>query len=411
MRLLNIMNKALTARLFCYIGHSTDHLFMLLYPTAVLAMGASFEGSYAELLALATPGYIAFGAGSIPAGWLGDKWRATTMLAIFFIGTGLAAIFTGFAESKWHLGIGLTLIGLFASIYHPVGMNVLVANAEKLGKSMGLNGMSGSLGTAAAPAVAGFCTDMWGWRAAFFAPGAVAIGIGIAFLCLVSEAQAKTPQKTHRTEGDVTRRTLIRVFSFLAIAVMCNGLIYNATSVSLPELFQEKLTGQGSALTQIGLLVTVVYSFAAFAQLLIGHLIDQYRLRTVLITVLTMQVPFLFFLSQASGWPLLPAAIAAVFLNIGSIPIADTLIARYCTETWRATVYGVKFVFSLGVSALAVPLVSYMHALGGSTAPLFAILSGGALVIAVASIVLPRKRASASPVPASTVSEAPPQSL
>src|SRR5690606_29784565 len=107
-----LRNHALIARLFCYIGHGTDHLFMLLYPTAVLAMGSVFDASYAELLALATPGYIAFGAGSIPAGWLGDRWRATTMLGIFFIGTGSAAIFTGMADNLWHLGLGLTLIGV-----------------------------------------------------------------------------------------------------------------------------------------------------------------------------------------------------------------------------------------------------------------------------------------------------------
>ena len=52
------------------IGHALDHLLMLIFPTAVLAMSASFGRSYDQLLPLSIGGFIAFGAGSIPSGWL-----------------------------------------------------------------------------------------------------------------------------------------------------------------------------------------------------------------------------------------------------------------------------------------------------------------------------------------------------
>lgn len=381
-------NRPLLARLFCYVGHGADHLFMLLYPTAVLAMGSEFNASYAEMLALATPGFIAFGAGSIPAGWLADRWRATGMLAIFFIGIGAAAIFTAMAHSLWHLGVGLTLIGAFASIYHPVGASVLVANAEKLGKSMGINGMAGTLGTAAGPLAAGLCADAFGWRAAFYLPGAASILLGIAFFLLIKEKHVTAKKNNHRIADDIPRRDLFRVFGFLALAVLCAGIINNTTSVGLPELFQTKL---GGSLAGVGTLVAAVYGVAAFAQLIIGHLIDKYPIRTVLAAVQLAQVPFLLLVWQLAAWPLVPVAMVAIFLNLGSIPVSDALIARYSAEKWRSTVYGIKFVLSLGVSALAVPIVSLTHAFtGGDLAPLFLWLAGCAALAGLASLIIPK---------------------
>ena len=69
--------------LFINIGHTYDHLFMLLYASVVLALEREFEASYGELLALSFGGFIAFAAGTLPAGWLGDRWSRRGMLAVF----------------------------------------------------------------------------------------------------------------------------------------------------------------------------------------------------------------------------------------------------------------------------------------------------------------------------------------
>ena len=74
--------------LFLNLGHAYDHLFMLLFATAVITMASEFSLTYGEMLALATPGFIAFGAGALPAGWLGDRWSRPHMMVIFFIGIG-----------------------------------------------------------------------------------------------------------------------------------------------------------------------------------------------------------------------------------------------------------------------------------------------------------------------------------
>ena len=105
---------------FLNLGHGVDHLMMLIYPTVILAMSADMVGSYGAALTLALGGFIAFGACSIPAGWLGDHWSRHGMMVVFFVGIGAAAILTVLARNPFEIAAGLTQVGVFAAIYHPV---------------------------------------------------------------------------------------------------------------------------------------------------------------------------------------------------------------------------------------------------------------------------------------------------
>src|SRR5688500_16631839 len=182
---------------FINIGHLLDHLVMLVFPTVVIALGREWDRPYSELLPLALGGFIAFGAFALPAGWLADHWSRYKMMAVFFFGIGATMILTGFAQSTWQLGAGLTLIGMFAAIYHPVGIAMLVAAPEKMGRALGWNGLWGNLGLAAAALIAGALMDFWGWRAAFFIPGVFCIATGVAFLAIVADpGPVQTQSKT-----------------------------------------------------------------------------------------------------------------------------------------------------------------------------------------------------------------------
>ena len=131
---------------FSSAGHTLCHLLTLLFPTVLLALEVEFGLSFKELATLAVPGAFLFGAGALPAGWLGDRWRKTTLLEIYFYGTGAMSILTGFAQTPLMLSVGLAGIGIFASIYHPVGMSWLVSRTSKTGTALGFNGLFGSIG-------------------------------------------------------------------------------------------------------------------------------------------------------------------------------------------------------------------------------------------------------------------------
>src|SRR5438477_13136039 len=110
------------------------------------------------------------------------------MMVIFFAGIGASMIAFGFVESPLQLGAALLSIGLFASIYHPVGTAMIVSYADRLGREMGLNGVWGNLGVASSALVTGVIGQYLGWRFAFFIPGAVTILIGLVFAQTVVHA-------------------------------------------------------------------------------------------------------------------------------------------------------------------------------------------------------------------------------
>src|SRR5579864_3571147 len=192
------------ALVFANSGHVLTHLLMLLYPTDVLALERRFSLSYGELMLLSLPGTVLYGAGALPAGILGDRWSAERMMVLFYLGSGLAAVATGLAQGPLGIAMGLALIGLFGSIYHPVGIAWLVRNAESRGSVLGWNGIFGSIGVGIAPVTAGFLTDWISWRAAFLIPGAVALVLGLALAVLVGQGRvvaAKTDRRPQPEPG------------------------------------------------------------------------------------------------------------------------------------------------------------------------------------------------------------------
>ena len=202
---------------FINLGHLLDHLVMLVFPTVVLVLIREWNLPYSDLIKLSVGGFIAFGAFAIPAGWLADHWSRYKMMAVFFFGIGASLFVTGFASSPWQVAAGLTLTGMFAAIYHPVGIAMLVAAPKNLGMALGWNGLWGNLGLAFAAIISGALMDLWGWRAAFFVPGLLAIAVGVAFLLLVPDP-GPVAKKSKSIGLHVDARTMTIIFTVLLVA-------------------------------------------------------------------------------------------------------------------------------------------------------------------------------------------------
>ncbi len=378
--------------LFINVGHGLDHLFLLLYPTVVLTLEGVFGRSYGELLSLAVPGFIAFAAGTLPAGWLGDRWSRPGMLAIFFVGIGASAILTGFARTPFELAVGLTLIGLFASIYHPVGIAMLVEGRSKVGKLLGVNGVAGNLGLAAAAIVAASLSDAISWRAAFIVPGAFTLMIGIWFIAACRQWRNSGAESTRPSLGGSWGRpsgTLLRLVLVIGVATALTGLTFQTTTIALPKLFDDGLAGIADGALGVGALVSLVIAIAAFAQIGVGWLIDRYPAKPVWIAVLFAQAPLIAAAGVLAGHGLIVVALAMMMVVVGEIPIQDALVTRYTAEKWRARIFGIKFLLGLGASAVAAPLVAGLHGISGGFLWLFVGLGGSAALVGIIAFWLP----------------------
>src|SRR5438128_10803523 len=195
---------------FVNAAHFIDHYAMLIFAAAVIIMGPALGMAYSELLPYATPGFVAFGAGSLITGWLGDRWSRRHMMVIFFSGIGASMIAVGLVQTPLQLGAALLSIGLFASIYHPVGTAMIVSYADRLGHEIGLNGVWGNLGVASSALVTGVIGQYLGWRYAFFVPGAVTVLIGIVFAQMVVHEDRKG-SKQAAAQARVAKQDMWRV--------------------------------------------------------------------------------------------------------------------------------------------------------------------------------------------------------
>ncbi len=382
---------------FLNVGHFFDHFFILIFATAAaLVLAKEWELSYAELIPYATPGFIAFGLGAIPAGWMADKWSRKGMMAIFFVGIGASAALTAFADTPFEMGLGLLAVGAFAAIYHPVGIALVVETHQRTGVALAINGVFGNLGVASAALVTALFIDTLGWRWAFAAPGLVSIAIGLAYWVHIgktwSDAKIAAPTlaAAATTQAAMSREAALRVYAVILLSTAIGGLIFQAATFALPKILDERLDGLATSATQVGWYAFVVLAIASIAQLVVGSLIDRRSARTVFAVVALAQAILFWAMQQLSGPMALIVAGGFMFAVFGQIPITDVLVGRMARGPWRSRIFAMKYVVSFLVSATAIPVIAWVYATSGFDL-LFAILAVCAAAVFIIALMLPGK--------------------
>jgi MFS family permease len=384
--------------LYLNVAHFLDHYFLLIFPTAVLVIYPAWGMSYGEALALMTPSLVVFALATPLAGWLGDRHGEIPMMILFFIGIGLSSIATGLATGPISLAVGLTAIGLFAAIYHPVGTAFVVRLAKRTGAALGVNGVFGNMGVAAAAGITGLIAASLGWRAAFILPGAMTVAIGIAFALQAKPAPEAEYGSGDRPLTEASRRDQVRILVVVAIAALFGGMAFHGVTIALPKLFQERLADT-VGIAEIGLYATIVFGIAAFAQIPIGLLLDRLGAKPIMITLTALQVILLAVIAQLHGMIAVIVAIPLMLVVFGEIPVGTWLVGRYVPPSWRSRAYSIQFLLALGVSSAVVPMIAILHGYTGSQTALFLALSGCMAVVFLSAIALLPAWRSAVPRP------------
>lgn len=391
--------QARAALSFSCIGHLYAHVFEPIFYIVALVLPGELGLPYEEVLTLIVAAKLLYGLLAPGAGWLGDRWSTTGMMALFFLGLGASAIAVGLATTPLALAVALAATGMFGSIYHPVGISWLLRNAVDKGKAIGVNGVFGGIGPAVAGLVAGAAIETLGWRAAFILPGVAVMLTGLAFLWAVRRGRVVETKADRAPPPSPSRDDTWRAGLVLSVTMLGAGLIYQATQPALPKLFAERL-GDGMGVGAAAMAVTLVYLVAGLTQIAAGHLADRYPAKVVYVLAALAQAPLLLLMAWASGLPLVALALLAVASNMAAIPAENLLLNRYTPARWRGTALGMKFVLSFGVSGLAVPLVSAIRGWTGGFETLFVLLAASALVVGAAATLLPSaapKKTAANP--------------
>ncbi|MGY8936047.1 MAG: MFS transporter [Alphaproteobacteria bacterium] len=383
---------------FLNIGHFFDHMFVLIFATvAALSLTTEWGMTYSQLIPYATPGLVAFGALALPVGWLADKWSRESMLAIFFIGIGASSAFTALAETPLQIGVGLLFIGVFAAIYHPVGIAMVVHGREKTGVPLAINGIFGNMGIAVAALMTGLLIDTNGWRAAFVLPGILSIGCGFAYILFIRASRAAraaeiesgaAAKKAVAGTMTIDRKLIIRTFAIIFTTTAIGGFIIRSTTFALPKIFEERLTDLADSATLIGTYSFLVFAFAAFAQLAVGYLVDRYSIRIIFTLLAALQAVFFVVMINLTGLPALLVSFGFMLMVFGQIPINDVLVGRITRSEWRSRAYALRYIITFTVAATAVPLIAWIHA-EWSFGILFTVMAIGATGTFATVLLLP----------------------
>ena len=392
------------------VGHFLDHLFTLVIATvAVTALQVEWGLTYDQVLSYAAPGFFAFGVFALPAGWLADKWSREGMIAVFFVGIGCASILTAAAQSPLQIGVALFVVGVFAAIYHPVGLAIVTERWKNTGMRLAVNGVWGNLGVGSAALITGYFIDHGGWRIAFIAPGLVSILFGAIYGIMFwpeikprrADPSRPKPIVTPIAASADYRAMLWRISAIVFITTAVSSIIFQSTTFALPKVFDERLRGLASTATGLGQLAFMVFAVASVGQLIVGYALDRVGPRLVFMTVAMVQAVFFAIMPGLIDGPALLCAVAFMLAAFGQIPINDYMISRMAQGEFRARVFGLRYVISFTVLAATLPLIKFVYATWGFDT-LFRILAVTATVILVVVSRLPARMPQPQGVAAAT---------
>jgi len=386
-------------------GHALDHLFLLIFATAVGAIAADWGMIWQDLMPYTAGAFVMFGFGSLPAGRLGDLWGRRVMMVIFFLGMGVSGLLIASTSGVWSLAAALTLMGVFSSIYHPVGIPMLVQSSRNPGFTIGVNGLFGNLGIAVAAILTGLLVKHFGWRAAFAVPGGLAL-IGAALFALLVPHETEPPARRPKKAVDLPRAVMARVLAVMTLGAISSSLIFNFTTNGNGQLLTERLRGLIDDPATLGVLLAVVYTIASLAQLVVGKLIDRYPLKWVYLPIVAAQAPLFLLAASAGGWPLYAAMLAFMVFVFGAIPFVDAMIVQYVDDRMRSRVAGMRLTVSFGVSSIAVYVLGpTVKAAGFGT--LLTVMAGLAAFTTLCVALLPGRITSVAAAPLAAAPVAP----
>ena len=375
--------------MYINIGHFLDHFMMLIFAKAAFDAGRYFGLSYDEIIIYGTLGLFLFGAAAPLAGWLADKYSRSLIIIIYPFGVSLGAFLCFISSSPIMLGFSIGVIGFFAAIFHPVGIAMLIRDSKKVGIRLGVNGVWGNMGVAAAPVLTGFIILNSNWQLSFLVPSLICLIFGIAQLRGFKEIDIKEEKTKQKTSNGLVEGWKIVLLS-LTMTTLAGGFIFGSLTFLIPRIFEVNLSGISVDIAITGLLAGIVYAIASLSQVGVGYLIDKYSPKIILGFVGIGQFFLIYLSSLYIDYALFFVMLMAMFFVFGQVPITDAILVRYVDDQWRARILSVKFLINLCAGASVLPLVSLFLGYGYTFSDLLTILSCLAIFVVISAYMLPK---------------------
>ena len=347
-------------------GHFMSHFNMLAFPAVVIPLTGLLKMDIADVLAISFWMYLLFGITALPWGMVADRWKVQPLMLLFYLGSACSGLSAAmWINSPTGLTITLAALGFFSAIYHPTGLGLISKEISRVGLGMGYNGMFGSLGLAMAPLLTGIANWLWGPRIAYLLLGLLNV-LGVVLMIVFPLTQQ--PRSKKPASGDKKSNKMITAFLILLVAMMLGGVAYRGASVILPVylelknpgIFQWLVSVIGGGLSK-NLVATsiagLIYFMGIPGQFTGGRIAERFEPKFCYLIFHATTIPVAFAMAIMLDLPLILLALIYFFFLLGMQPIENTLVARMTPESLHHSAFGIKFVLTFGVGALAVKMV------------------------------------------------------
>lgn len=367
---------------FTCTAHALTHIYMLIYSGVLDRMRGDFGLSETDFTVYVTISTTLFGVGALPSGWLGDRWGEKNLLVAFFILSAFGGLVLGLATGPWSLAAGMAALGAGTSIFHPVGNAMIAKYIHSPGRAMGVNGLFGSLGTAAGPLVAAQAAYLLGWRSAYLLLVGPSLLLGIWLWRLhlppPQQPRERTAARSHgsleahdtahaaqavaRHSESATPARLAVLFGILLLAMTCGGFYFHMIVTVFPRHLTEQVKVQFLPPILVGgYLSGLIYAVGGLGQMLSGRLVHGCEGRGLYVAVLGAAAPLIFLVAVLSGPPLILAALPMSVAMFAAQPIENVLLARYAPHRMQGLAFGAKFVLAFGLGGLGTALAGVLR--------------------------------------------------
>ena len=334
-------------------SHLAVHAQMMVFPTLMLLFHHEFDLGLDTLGIMATAGAFMFGVGAIPAGFLEGKLGGRALLLIYQVGSIIGGLGLILAKNPFQMTIGLAILGLASSIYHPAGLTILSRRLTNLSKGMAIHGVAGSIGLALGPLFAGAAAEFGSWRVSYL------IWIILqAILVFVTFFMIKRRNKPIVDESipniiEIKDKPSIALYYIMATAM---GFSFGGFTTYMPTLFGSQTSGIFALLPETlkaGFFTTLVFTSGILGQTIGGYVGDRYSRSFLLFWIVILNMPFLFLMGFTSGWGLLMSSILLGVVYFLNQPVSNALLAELTPSSHRGIGYGISFFLSFGIGGIA----------------------------------------------------------
>ncbi len=332
------------------LSHLIVHAQMMVFPTLLLLFQTEYQIGMDTLGLMATVGTFMFGLGAIPAGILEEHVGAKTLLIIYQIGSAIGGIIIILSNTPFQITIGLAILGLSSSIYHPAGLTILSRNLKRLSKGLGIHGIAGSLGLALGPLLAGVAAEIGSWQLSYLIWVLLQLGLALASYFLIPYNNNNANKIISNVK---TNKRSMLLYYLMAISL---GFSFGGFSTYMPSLFGIQNEGIFSLLSgslKTGFFTTLVFLCGIAGQALGGYFGDKYSRTHLLCIIIILNIPFLALIGYTKGWLLLFCSIVFGVVYFSNQPVSNALLADFTSNAHRGLGYGISFFLSFGIGGIA----------------------------------------------------------